>query len=72
MSSARYRSWIERTHSASAAWDIQFEELVDAYLQFNSSCSLNSEPSTSFSMEEDRSQEVETFSVDTVDIFGKG
>ncbi|EUC55579.1 hypothetical protein RSOL_123660, partial [Rhizoctonia solani AG-3 Rhs1AP] len=67
---ARYRSWTERTHNASAAWSSQYEDLADAYLLFNAS-SPNREPPTSISVNEEGSEESETFTVEAVDIFAR-
>ncbi|CAE6439599.1 unnamed protein product [Rhizoctonia solani] len=68
---ARYRSWTERTHNASAAWSNQYEDLADAYLHFNASSPNNREPPTSVLVDEEGSEETETFIVEAVDIFAR-
>ncbi|KAG9120276.1 hypothetical protein FRC07_004303 [Ceratobasidium sp. 392] len=67
---SRYRSWIERTHNASAAWSSQYEELADAYLQYKASLSPNSDPPVHEAHKED-SCELETFLVEGVDLFAR-
>ncbi|CAE6448799.1 unnamed protein product [Rhizoctonia solani] len=68
---ARYRSWTERTHNASAAWSNQYKDLADAYLHFNALSPNNCEPPTSVLVDEDGSEETETFIVEAVDIFAQ-
>ncbi|KAG9077942.1 hypothetical protein FS749_010129, partial [Ceratobasidium sp. UAMH 11750] len=64
---SRYRSWIERTHNASSAWNDQYEELVDAYLHYNATLSDSDPVAPNESVDEAS----DTFMVEIVDLFAR-
>jgi hypothetical protein len=68
---SRYRSWAERTHNASDAWDAQYEILADAYLIYDRAEKLDNEPKSATPMREEDEPELQTSSIKVVDIFGE-
>ncbi|KAG8703195.1 hypothetical protein FRC09_004303 [Ceratobasidium sp. 395] len=68
---SRYRSWIERTHNASMAWSSQYEELANAFLEYNTSTMSECDPSVRRPCHEEDANALETFTVEVVDIFDR-
>ncbi|KAG8717226.1 hypothetical protein FRC09_014581 [Ceratobasidium sp. 395] len=69
---SRYRSWAERTHNASDAWNEQYEPMTDAYLIYDASQSVDCDPKPpNPSNPMDDSESVETFCVEVIDLFAR-